>query len=58
MKSEVATWTRSFLHELLEEIPEDVDSLINVGYGRGIIGAMTRIYRNPKRLVGVDIYQD
>ena len=58
MNSEVATWTRPFLHELLEEIPKDVDSLIDVGCGRGIIGALTRIYRTPKRLVGVDIFQD
>jgi ubiquinone/menaquinone biosynthesis C-methylase UbiE len=54
----VATWTRPFLHELLEEIPKDVESLIDVGCGRGIVGAMTRIYRTPKRLVGVDIFQD
>jgi 2-polyprenyl-3-methyl-5-hydroxy-6-metoxy-1,4-benzoquinol methylase len=58
MGSEVATWTRPFLHELLEEIPKDVESLIDVGCGRGIVGAMTRIYRMPKRLVGVDIFRD
>lgn len=58
MESQVATWTRPFLHELLEEIPKDVESLIDVGCGRGIVGAMTRIYRAPKRLVGVDIFQD
>ena len=58
MESQVATWTRPFLHELLEEIPKDVESLIDVGCGRGIVGAMTRIYRTPERLVGVDIFQD
>ncbi|MCK4884918.1 class I SAM-dependent methyltransferase [Candidatus Bathyarchaeota archaeon] len=58
MELEVATWSRPFLHELLEEIPKNVESLIDVGCGRGIVGAMTRIYRNPKRLVGVDIFQD
>lgn len=58
MEPKVATWTRPFLHELLEEIPKDVESLIDVGCGRGIVGAMTRIYRTPKRLVGVDIFQD
>jgi len=51
-----ATWTRPFLHELLEAVPEDVESLIDVGCGRGIVGALTRIYRNPTRLVGVDIF--
>ena len=58
MEPEVATWTRPFLHELLEEIPKDVVSLIDVGCGRGIVGAMTRIYRSPRRLVGVDIFQE
>ena len=58
MEPEVARWTRPFLHELLEEIPKDVVSLIDVGCGRGIVGAMTRIYRSPRRLVGVDIFQD
>jgi 2-polyprenyl-3-methyl-5-hydroxy-6-metoxy-1,4-benzoquinol methylase len=58
LDSKVATWTRPFLHELLEEIPKDVDSLIDIGCGRGIVGALTRIYRTPKRLVGVDIFQD
>jgi len=48
MELEVATWTRPFLHELLEEIPKDMESLIDVGCGRGIVGAMTRIYRNHK----------
>jgi ubiquinone/menaquinone biosynthesis C-methylase UbiE len=58
MESEVPTWTRPFLHELLEEIPKNVDSLVDVGCGRGIVGAMTRIYRTPKRLVGIDVFPD
>ncbi len=58
MKLEVATWTRPFLHELLDEIPKNLESLLDVGCGRGIVGAITRIYRKPKRLVGVDIFQD
>jgi 2-polyprenyl-3-methyl-5-hydroxy-6-metoxy-1,4-benzoquinol methylase len=54
----VATWTRPFLHELLEEIPKNVESLVDVGCGRGIVGALMRIYRTPSRLVGVDVFQD
>lgn len=52
-----AAWTRPFLHEVLEEIPKNVESLIDVGCGRGIVGALVRIYRNPTRLVGIDIFQ-
>ena len=57
MAPNIPTWTRPFLQDLLEEIPTDLTSLIDIGCGRGIIGALTRIYRTPKRLVGVDIFQ-
>jgi ubiquinone/menaquinone biosynthesis C-methylase UbiE len=58
MEPKAATWTRPFLHELLEEIPKNIDSLLDVGCGRGIVGALTRIYRNPKKLVGIDVFPD
>ena len=58
MAPNIPTWTRPFLTDLLEEIPTDLTSLIDIGCGRGIIGALTRIYRTPKRLVGVDIFQE
>ncbi|MDH5267135.1 MAG: class I SAM-dependent methyltransferase [Candidatus Bathyarchaeota archaeon] len=51
------TWTHSFLHEILEAIPVNVESLIDVGCGKGIIGALVRIYRDASRLVGVDIFK-
>jgi len=56
------TWTHPFLTKVLKEIPLDTKALIDVGCGRGIsgrgiIGALTRIYREPKRLVGVDVFQ-
>ncbi len=51
------TWTHPFLARILNEIPLDTRTLIDVGCGRGIIGALMRIYREPKRLVGVDIFQ-
>jgi ubiquinone/menaquinone biosynthesis C-methylase UbiE len=50
--------THSFLHEILNRIPVEVDSLIDVGCGRGIIGALTRIYRHPSRLVGIDAFDE
>lgn len=50
------TWTHPFLAKILTWIPEKLDSLIDLGCGRGIIGALVRIYRNPKRLVGVDTF--
>ncbi|MEM3871082.1 MAG: class I SAM-dependent methyltransferase [Nitrososphaeria archaeon] len=56
MKSYV-TWTHKWLFEILEQIPVDIDSLLDVGCGRGIIGAMVRIYRTPKRLVGIDAFR-
>ena len=49
-------WTHSFLDILLKLIPLDVNSVIDVGCGKGLIGALLRIYRNPKRLIGIEIY--
>ncbi len=51
------TWTHRFLFEILEKIPVKTDSLVDVGCGRGVIGALVRIYRNPKRLVGIDAFR-
>lgn len=51
------TWTHFFLRELLGMIPLETNSLIDLGCGRGIIGALMRIYRSPKKLVGVDVFQ-
>jgi predicted TPR repeat methyltransferase len=46
------------LHEILNAIPHDVKTLIDVGCGKGIVGALVRIYRNANRLVGIDIWAD
>lgn len=51
------TWIHPFLSEIMELIPTDVTSLVDVGCGRGIIGALMRIYRNASRIVGLDIWQ-
>jgi len=56
LKPEV-TWTHKWLFDILKRIPVDTRSLIDAGCGRGVIGAMVRIYRNPKRLVGIDAFQ-
>jgi len=49
-------WTHPALPKILTFIPLNVRSLLDLGCGRGIIGALCRIYRNPRRLVGVDIF--
>jgi len=52
------TRTPSFLPFLTLKIPINAESIVDVGCGRGIIGALVRIYRNPSRLVGLDIYRE
>jgi len=52
------TWTHRWLHNILNAIPIDVGSLIDVGCGKGIFGALCRIYRNPNRLVGIDVFKE
>jgi len=51
------TWTHVALPLILNQIPEETKSLVDVGCGRGIIGALCRIYREPTRLVGIDVYE-
>ena len=50
------TWTHPGLFKILKLIPEETVSLLDLGCGRGIIGALCRIYRDTKKLVGVDIF--
>jgi ubiquinone/menaquinone biosynthesis C-methylase UbiE len=49
-------WTYPGLPFILGVIPKEMCSLVDIGCGRGIIGALCRIYREPTRLVGVDVY--
>ena len=51
------TWIHPWLSEILKLIPINVKSLIDIGCGRGIIGAIVRIYRELNRLVGIDIFK-
>jgi len=48
------TWTHPALPSILDAIPLSFESLIDLGCGRGIIGALCRIYRDPTYLVGLD----
>jgi 2-polyprenyl-3-methyl-5-hydroxy-6-metoxy-1,4-benzoquinol methylase len=50
------TWPDSFLDTVLSFVPLGVKSVLDVGCGRGIVGAMVKIYRDPPKLVGLDIY--
>jgi 2-polyprenyl-3-methyl-5-hydroxy-6-metoxy-1,4-benzoquinol methylase len=51
------TWTHPALPRILDSIPLHARSLVDIGCGRGIVGALCRIYRKITRLVGVDGYQ-
>lgn len=50
------TWTESFLDILLRFVPLEARSVLDVGCGRGIVGALVKIYRDPPKLAGLDIY--
>ena len=51
------TWTHRALPLILDAIPVGCESLLDIGCGRGIIGAMCRIYRGVNHLVGVDGFE-
>lgn len=50
------TWTHPALPVILGTIPATTRSLLDAGCGRGIIGALCRIYRDPRRLLGIDAH--
>jgi len=50
------TWTHAGLVRILASIPHSTNSLLDVGCGRGIIGALCRIYRRLGKSVAVDVY--
>ena len=50
------TWTESFLDIVLKFVPLKAKSILDIGCGRGIVGAIVKIYRDPPKLVGLDIY--
>lgn len=50
-------WTHPSLPLILDSIPVHCRSLLDIGCGRGIIGALCRIYRDVDRLVGVDGFE-
>lgn len=50
------TWTHPGLPRILDAIPVGVSSLLDVGCGPGIVGALCRVYRDADRTVGVDAF--
>src|SRR2546427_5673212 len=48
------TWIHSFLDLFLHFVPKGLGSVLDAGCGRGIVGAVMRIYREPNRVVGID----
>ncbi|CAN5678132.1 class I SAM-dependent methyltransferase [soil metagenome] len=50
------TWTHPGIAHILDAIPNEARSLLDVGCGGGVIGALCRIYRSMDRLVGVDAH--
>ncbi len=50
------TWTHPFLDVFLHYVPKNVRTVLDVGCGRGIVGSLMKIYREPERIVGIDLF--
>jgi SAM-dependent methyltransferase len=52
------TWADDFFPLLLSPnfIPLDVKTVLDVGCGRGLLGSLVRIFREPARIVAIDVY--
>src|SRR6266566_1810524 len=51
------TWTHPFLDAVVHFLPDNANRVVDIGCGRGIGGALSRIYRNPVKLVGLDAFR-
>jgi len=53
------TWPDEFFPMLMSPkfVPLNVKTALDVGCGRGMLGALLRIYREPERLVAVDSFE-
>lgn len=56
MKSEM-TSTLPFLFYWLNRVPVTVSSVLDLGAGRGVVGALMQVYREPSSLHGVEIHK-
>ena len=50
------THTHPGIAAILESIPQNVRSVLDIGCGKGLVGALCRLYREPSELLGVDIF--
>ena len=50
------TWTHTFLDVFLHYVPKNITSVLDAGCGRGIVGCLIKIYREPRRIVGIDAF--
>lgn len=55
------TWMDGFLPILLSPrlnfVPVDAKRVLDVGCGRGVMGGLLRVYREPELIVALDIYK-
>lgn len=49
--------THAFLPSLLSLIPVETKSLLDLGCGRGIVGAISKVYRDLSIVVGFDLFK-
>ena len=57
LNSTEITWVHPFLDVLLHFVPSSARTILDVGCGKGIVGALLRIYREPERTVGLDAFE-
>lgn len=54
------TWMKGFIPQIVNDptfIPFNIKSVLDVGCGKGILGAILRNYRTVNRLVGIDVFE-
>lgn len=50
-------WTYVYWNKVLSLIPRNARTLLDVGTGKGIVGALSKVFLSDMRVVGVEIFE-
>ncbi|MBI3192856.1 MAG: class I SAM-dependent methyltransferase [Ignavibacteriae bacterium] len=50
-------WSHPFLYYWLNRVPLELNNSLDIGTGRGVVGALLKVYRSPENLHGIEVFE-